>query len=146
MTFDLKSSLGYQLSLAARRAERGFEGALAGHELTRLGWCVLLAAGQEGLSRPSDIADWIGVDRAAISRLLTVLEDQGRITREADEEDARVRGVVLTRSGRDVLKAGIVAAEENVARVYGGLAAEDRAQLHRILGIINATGDAPDRI
>ena len=72
--YRLHDSLGYRLTYAARLNERRFEAGLADLGLTRLMWCVLCALDFEGLSRPSDIAAFIGVDRTAISRCLRQME------------------------------------------------------------------------
>ena len=58
--YHLHASLGYRLTRAARIAERRFEDRLSDKGLTRMSWCVLLAVGEEGLTMPSDIADFGG--------------------------------------------------------------------------------------
>ncbi len=57
--YRLHDAIGYQLTVTARLQERRFEAALKTLDLTRITWCVLLAADDEGgsaslrISRPS---------------------------------------------------------------------------------------------
>ena len=68
-TYNLHASLGYQLTLVARLQARRFEDSLRPLGLTRITWCVLLAIGNEGLSQPSDIAAFVGIDRSEAQSL-----------------------------------------------------------------------------
>lgn len=106
-SYRLRDGLGYQVSLLARVMERDFERRLARLEITRLMWCVLPTVGLEGLERPSEIAEHIGVNRTALSRVLKQLEDREFITREPDDADGRSTRVRLTASGRSCLKAAL---------------------------------------
>ena len=92
MKYRLNDSLGYRLSRVARIQERSLR--MLG--LTRTTWCVLLAVGNEGLSQPSDIAEFIGIDRTATSRALRQMEAGGLIVRAAGDRDGRTRRVRLT--------------------------------------------------
>jgi len=65
--YDLHGSLGYQATVTARSFERRLEERLRKLGLSRLGWCILLAVGEEKLASPSDIAGFIGIDRTATS-------------------------------------------------------------------------------
>ena len=62
-SYRLHDSLGYQLSVTARLHKSRFDDMLKEMGLTRTTWCVLLAVCTEGLSRPSEIAGFIGIDR-----------------------------------------------------------------------------------
>ncbi|MEM1302763.1 MAG: MarR family transcriptional regulator, partial [Pseudomonadota bacterium] len=79
--YRLHDSLGYNLSLAARLQERRLDDGLRSLALTRTNWCILLAVGVEGLSGPSDIAAFVGIDRTATSRALRQMEQAGLIER-----------------------------------------------------------------
>ena len=98
--YRLHDAIGYQLTVTARLQERRFEAALKTLGLTRITWCVLLATGDEGLSQPSDIAAFIGIDRTATSRALKQMEASGLITRDGGTGDRRTTRVCLTDLGR----------------------------------------------
>jgi DNA-binding MarR family transcriptional regulator len=65
-----------------------------------VGWCILLAVEEEGLKNPSEIAQFVGIDRTATSRALRQLEDEGLISREMGREDRRTTTVTLTEEGQ----------------------------------------------
>ena len=112
-SYDLHASLGYQATLFARIAERRFEKELAPLGLTRVTWCVLLAVGQEGHKNPTDIANFVGVDRTATSRALRKLEADGLITRTGGQGDKRTTKVSITEIGSNRLEFATVAASKN---------------------------------
>ena len=141
--YHLHESLGYRLTYAARLNERRFEARLAEHGLTRLMWCVLCALEYEALSRPSDIAEFIGVDRTAISRCLKQMEGRGLIERTAAEGDARARSICATNAGRNALAPATQAAQENAAFWNDKLTGGDRIALLRALDCLTEQDDEP---
>lgn len=125
-SYNLHNALGYQLSLTARIIEKRFEDGIKPLRVTRLHWCVLLACGAENLRSPSDIAQFIGVDRTAISRALRQMETNGFLFRESGRSDRRTTDVVLTEKGRETLTAVNIIAQENSAHFLGKITAADR--------------------
>jgi len=111
--YDLHDSLGYQITLFSRISERRFEAALAPLGLSRVTWCVLLGVGQQGLKSPSEIADFVGIDRTATSRALRRLERDGQITRSNGQKDRRMTEVAITPQGAERLKVATARAREN---------------------------------
>ncbi len=121
MTYSLHDSLGYHLSLAARVQERRLDEGLKALGLTRITWCILLALGSEGLSQPSDIAAFVGIDRTATSRALRRLEGDGLIARRSGDGDGRTTEVSMTPLGTARLQAGIPLAVANNAMMAARL-------------------------
>lgn len=141
--YYLQRSLGYRMTYVARLNERRFEGMIAGHGLSRLAWCILCALEYEDLSRPSDIADFIGIDRAAISRIIGQMEAKGLITRRLAAGDARARAIGITSMGRERLAGGTAAAEDNAAHLHAQLSAEEYAALDAIMTKLMKGDDGP---
>lgn len=106
-TYRLRDGLGYQVSRLARVMERDFERRLSGLGITRLMWCVLPTVGLEGIERPSEIAEHIGVNRTALSRVLRELEARSLVTRDPDDADGRSTRVRLTDKGRECLESAL---------------------------------------
>ncbi|KIC15299.1 MULTISPECIES: MarR family winged helix-turn-helix transcriptional regulator [unclassified Leisingera] len=129
--FHLHHSLGYQITMLARVIERRFEQRIAEHGLTRVTWCVLLAVGEEGLTTPSEIADFIGIDRTATSRALRQMEAGGLITRRSGEGDGRSIRVMLTAAGQAALQAVLPIAQENAAHFEAKLSGEELSELRQ---------------
>ena len=131
--YRLHGSLGYQLSLAARIQEKRLDDGLRALGLTRITWCVLLAVGNEDLRQPSDIAEFVGIDRTATSRALRQMESEGLIARQSGQQDRRTTSVSLTERGRALLALGTPLAMENNALMQARLSASEAAELRRLL-------------
>lgn len=131
--YRLHRSLGYQLSLTARIQEQRLEDGLRGLGLTRITWCILLAAGIENLSQPSEIAKFIGIDRTATSRALRQMEADGLIGRSDGTSDRRTTTVALTQAGHTRLRAAEPFARENLRIYRDRLTDAEHAELHRLL-------------
>ncbi len=131
--YRLHQSLGYHLSIAARLQERRLDEQLRTLGLTRTTWCILLAVGNEGLSQPSDIAEFVGIDRTATSRALRHMEDDGLLARSSGTEDKRTRRVELTEKGCTAIRDATPFARENAAIMAGQLDAGEEEDLKRLL-------------
>ena len=143
MVYRLHASLGYRLSLAARLQERRLEDGLRALGLTRITWCVLLAVGNEGLDRPTDIAAFVGIDRTATSRALRQMEAAGLIERASGEDDRRTTTVTLTAKGRKWLADGTPFAVANNHAMMAKLSDDETAELIRLLDKV-VEGEAMD--
>lgn len=137
-TYRLHRSLGYQLSLAARIQEKRLDEWLKALGLTRITWCVLLAVGVEELKHPSDIAEFVGIDRTAMSRALRQMEGAGMIARRAGAGDRRMTTVELTAFGHSLLDRGTPMAMQNNALMEANLDAEEARELRRLLAKLHA--------
>jgi MarR family transcriptional regulator, transcriptional regulator for hemolysin len=133
MTYRLHASLGYHLSRAARVQERRLEEGLRTLGLTRTTWCILLAVGNESLVQPSEIAEFVGIDRTATSRALRAMEADGLISRAAGNDDGRTTAVRLTELGRAHLARGTPMAEANNAVMRARLTPAEAEELTRLL-------------
>ena len=89
-----------------------------------------------GKSSVSDIGDNLGVTSAAASQMLERLVQQGLILRKEDPNDRRVRQIVLTDKGRQILQETIAARQgwlENLAHI---LSDSEREQITAALNIL----------
>ncbi len=105
--YSLQKGLGYRLSLLASITSRKIETYLADLGLTRLMWCVLLAIEEEGLTQPSEIADFIGINRTAASRTLRQMHERKLINRLPGRDDGRNIVVTATEKGKKALDKAI---------------------------------------
>ncbi|MCA0920110.1 MarR family winged helix-turn-helix transcriptional regulator [Pseudooceanicola nanhaiensis] len=139
--YRLHESLGYRLSMASRIQERRFDDMLRTIGLTRLTWCLLLGVANEELTQPSDLADFVGIDRTATSRALRQLEGKGLLARVTGEDDRRTRQVSLTQAGRDAVAQGTPFARLNAQAMSDCLSPEEEAELKRLLGLLSRDED-----
>lgn len=102
--YKLHQRLGYRVSRLSRILQGRLEGILAEHGITRLMWCVLIGVGEENVRTPSDLADYVGVTRPTMSRLLRVLEKKGYLIRSpGNGRDGRAVEIELSEEGRRVV-------------------------------------------
>lgn len=142
-TYDLHASLGYQMSVTARLLERGFETRLKEIGLTRITWCILLAAGPQRLSQPSDIADFVGIDRTATSRALRQMETAGLIARIGGDKDKRTTFVGLTPDAEHKLEQASQHAQQNAGYFEDKLTKDESNMLRALLVKLRADEDDP---
>ena len=132
-SYRLHLALGYQLTLTSRLQERRFEDQIKALGLTRISWCVLLAVDTEKLSRPSDIADFVGIDRTATSRALRQMENAGMLRRKSGDADRRTTCVEVTEHGTGLVRRGSEFARANATHFEGKLSAQEALELRRLL-------------
>lgn len=137
--YRLQQSVAYHLSLAARVHERHLDEQLKTLGLTRTTWCILLAVGNEGHSQPSDIADFVGIDRTATSRALRHMEDQGLLARSSGTQDRRTRRVELTERGCRAITLATPFARENAHNLAQLLDPAEIDELKRLLSKLRQT-------
>ncbi len=79
-----------------------------------------------------EVAEHAGADRMMTSKLIRALDERGLLTRQPDDNDARVLRVRLTEAGRELTKQAIAAATELDAQFFGKDPEKLRSTLHRI--------------
>lgn len=141
--YRLHESVLYQMTLTSRLQERRLEEGLKTLGLTRVTWCVLLAVEIEGCQRPSEIADFIGIDRTATSRALRGMEAAGWLERGTGVDDRRTTRVRLTDAGRALLDQAAPLAEENNRHFLGKLSPGEAEDLARLMARMRA-GESRD--
>ncbi|MCP4318291.1 MAG: winged helix-turn-helix transcriptional regulator [Hyphomicrobiales bacterium] len=102
--YRLHERLGYKVSCLARLMETQLEEMISPFGITRLIWCILSGVGLEDVKTPSELADYVGIARSAVSRALRTMEEMELITRCGAEKDGRGVEIVLTEKGRDVME------------------------------------------
>ena len=79
------------------------------------------------------LADHLGIDKAAIARIITVLEGKGYLTRALDSQDGRVKRLTATDSGH-ALKDVLIASETHFyEHIFGGLSGPELEQFAAML-------------
>jgi DNA-binding MarR family transcriptional regulator len=79
-----------------------------------------------------EVAEHAGADRMMTSKIVRGLDERGLLTRQPDDNDARVLRVRLTPAGRELTRQAIDAATELDAQFFGKDPEKLRATLHRI--------------
>lgn len=83
--------------------------------------------------KQQEFADRLGLDKAAVTRALARLEEDGYIRRKPDPEDGRVSRVFLTAKSRRIQETLEETAQASVASLTAPLNGEERKTLGRLL-------------
>jgi len=130
------TSLHELIGIFMRRSMRNFLHYTREKELSMSQIGALFHLNRMGTCGVSAISDDLGVTDAAASQMLERLVQQGLITRSEDPHDRRVKQIVLTEKGHQVLQESIHARQgwlEDLARV---LSKEEKEQVVAALQIL----------
>lgn len=141
--YRLHQSIGYQMSVTSRLQERRLDENLKAIGLTRIFWCILLAVGNEHLVHPSEIAEFVGIDRTATSRALRGMENAGMIARQAGGGDRRMRAVEVTEQGMGLLEKATPLANASNAVIEQALTEGELAGLRQVLAKLRDIEEKP---
>ncbi|WP_425403222.1 MarR family winged helix-turn-helix transcriptional regulator [Hwanghaeella sp.] len=95
------------LQRAARSVARKFDEVLRPFGLTNGQFSLLISLNRPEPPRINDVAGLLAMDRTTLTANLKPLQKRGLIEVRVDEKDKRGRRLVLTDSGRDVLKEAV---------------------------------------
>lgn len=101
--------------LAARRHARAitrlYDEKLRPHGIQSTQFSVLAVLGVKGPTPLGELADILGLERTSLTRSADRLEDEGWVT-DAESDDARVRQLKLTATGREKVESAYPAWKE----------------------------------
>lgn len=104
MTFELDDFLPYRLAVAASQVSRRFAALYEAEEgLTIPEWRVIAHLSQSGPVSVRDINARVNLDKSAVSRAATRLEQAGLLRKSSDENDQRLVALELTDRGRALM-------------------------------------------
>lgn len=130
---DIANSEARYLALLHRQMMKQLERELAPLNIGPGRYLYLFSLYIRDGRRQQELADTIGVDKAAATRALSRLEECGYVRRSADKEDRRAVRVHLTARGRKLrpeLEAAAIHCIENLTRELAG---DERQELRRLL-------------
>ena len=131
--FDIANSEARHLALIHRQMMRRLESELAPLQLGPGRYLYLFGLYIQDGRRQQELADIIGVDKAAATRALARLERNGYVSRREDPADRRAMRVYLTPAGRQLRpmleSAAMVCIEEMTTALDG----PERRELRRLL-------------
>lgn len=103
-TYLSRDSVGYLIRRLYTLLLARFEGALAQADFTLTQWIVLIQV-RDGLARTaSDIANDLGHDSGALTRVVDQLERRGYLQRNRSAKDRRVVELKLTPAGKAIIE------------------------------------------
>ncbi|RNF96081.1 MarR family transcriptional regulator [Streptomyces botrytidirepellens] len=139
-------ALERELAVFLRRA-RASSGELAREvhpDLESAAYGLLMRLEDAGEQRATDLAAYIGVGKATMSRQLRALEGLGLVTRAPDPADGRAFLVQLTDEGRARFRRVRGARRARYARRLAAWERSEVAELARLLHRLNSTQEADE--
>jgi DNA-binding MarR family transcriptional regulator len=109
--------------------EQDFEKRLQAIGITRRAYAVLSAIHHDNKTTPAEIANFLGVDGAAVTRHLDRIEQQGLIQRTPSATDRRSIDITLTREGVRTVRRGRADSQATNKKFTGCLNAAQVGQL-----------------
>lgn len=129
----LESHLGYWLRCVSNAVSGAFARALQEKQTSVAEWVLLRELHERGQAAPGEVADSLGLTRGAVSKIVDKLDAKGWIQTEAKEGDSRFRLLSLTRAGRRSLPVLAAIADQNDARYFDCLSANEKSTLRELL-------------
>ena len=107
--------------------------ALAGVDLDRALFPLLVRIERRGPLGIGELADLVGRDYTTVSRQVAKLESLGLVARQANAQDARIKEALVTEQGRVMTKALDGAREKVLNAVLADWDRQDVAELARLM-------------
>ena len=103
------------------------------HHLTLNEWRVMAVLGSEPGLNATQIADFTGLDKMAVSRALAGLGRHGRVQRHGDPTDRRRGRLYLTAAGKALHETVGALGRQREAALFEGVNADELARLDATL-------------
>lgn len=136
---DTQASTFYQLWVLTNLTARPF-GVLFGRRfhLNLNDWRIMVTVADRPGITAQALADYSGLDKMSVSRGVRNLEAQGRLMRDGNEADRRLRHLFLTDTGWTVYTEIARAAARREADLYRALTPAELRDFHRLLTRLTA--------
>lgn len=128
----LKNHIGYWLNRLRAEVHHSFEERLSQYDISIAAWCILVAIYDKKQSSINQLANYIQVDKASVSRLVDKLVTKNLLVHKQGK-DRRSGMIELTEAGKILVPKLIKKAEENELVFFSHLNEKDKTDLKRIL-------------
>ncbi|TGL18971.1 MarR family transcriptional regulator [Leptospira yanagawae] len=130
----LKSHLGYHLRVVSNAVSHSFAKKLTSLDVTVAEWVILreMYANPNNTS-PSGVAEFTGLSRGAVSKLIDRLLQKKLVSREEGSVDRRYQEIKLTKQGRTLVPKLAKIADENDEYFFSMLTPTEKKEIRKIL-------------
>lgn len=132
-TSALDDHAGYWLRFVSNHVSHSFSQKVEAQGVTVAEWVVLREMFEAGATKPSQLADTIGMTRGAVSKLIERLHRKKLAARSTADGDRRFQTVQLTAAGKRLVPALARLADENDHEFFGHLSPEEKGALVTLL-------------
>ena len=123
----------YQLWVLSNLTAKPFAKFGAEFHMNLTDWRIMVTVADHPGITAQELSDYSGLDKMSVSRAVRSLEAQGRLVREGNEADRRMRHLSLTEQGWSVYNKIVRAALAREAQIYSLLSPRELATLRRLL-------------
>jgi DNA-binding MarR family transcriptional regulator len=141
---ELENHLGYRLRRISNAVSSEFARALQAKQTSVAEWVLMRMLSERGQMTPSELAEVVGTTRGAVSKVVDKLEEKMWLQAQTADRDNRVRLLSLTREGRRNLPILAKVADENDARFFNCLDANEKRTLQKLLAKLADQHDIHD--
>jgi DNA-binding MarR family transcriptional regulator len=138
-------ALEHEIGVIARRIRRNTDerARMIHPDLAAAAYSLLAAVADDGPCRASTLADTFSLDKGAVSRYLTQLEELGLLSRTPDPADGRASLLEVTDEGRRRLADMLARRRAMIGDRLSSWSDDDLARLAETLGRYNRTLSKP---
>lgn len=140
---NIKQYVGYRINRVRMCLHLSFEKRLIKYDLTVAKWCVMIALYGGHASSISELAAYIEIDKASISRVVLSLVNRGLITHKKGK-DRRSGHLELSNEGLNLIPLLLDEAKQNEDYYFEDLSKDEMNQLQNTLHKILEKSPAPD--
>jgi|Tabmets5t2r1_1033131.scaffolds.fasta_scaffold00956_3 DNA-binding MarR family transcriptional regulator len=139
---SLRAQPSYLASQVSKYGRRHLEKALSEHDMVLIDHAVLTALTDLGPLSQQELADSLDLDKSHLVARLDRLQDRGLLARQQDPDDRRRNRLVLTSSGRALIKRLDPIAHQSQQGFLEALTESERATLVSLLTRVLDANDA----
>lgn len=136
----LTNSVGFLLAKCLQRVHAVGRPLLEESGLTPQQLMLLFGLLEAEHQTQSQLSERIGMDRTTLMRIVDRLEESGFVERLPDEQDRRVRRLVLTEQALRAMEAMVARRREYWERIFAPLEEAERLELLRLLRKLRDNG------
>lgn len=125
---QLEDHLGYWLRCLSNLVSHAFAARLEGHDVSVAQWVVLRCLFDVEHVSLNGLAETVGVDNGALSRMVERLVQKDLVVREVDPANRRAVRVRLSEAGRKLVPVLAAEADGNDEAFFGVIGAAERRQ------------------
>lgn len=142
MTFRLEQTYLYKIHLLANRLDKLFDDTLREHVTIGLShFLILLTVRRHGATTSKEIAGFLRVSPAAVSRQVDSAHAAGWLSIRASDADRRVRRLHLTANGKTQVRNGLRVLESEVFPLFESADRQAGLMSHIDVLLMNMKGD-----
>jgi MarR family transcriptional regulator for hemolysin len=139
--YESERELAFLLVDAGRKLNDAYDMSMKPLSLTRSQWRVMAYVSRTPGISQTELANSLECSRMAVTSLIDRMESKGLVERRAVDNDRRMRSILLTKTGKALVKKMNKTAVQVLENIFTGTTQRELQQLRRLLETIkfNAT-------